>query len=262
MICSVNANVASKRDSSPARPDPAGAGGNSNRRSAQNDGLNKSVWLSMREDALFGFLHGFVDLVEAIDGEQAGVNAVNSHRRVEHFVEGEIASFAAAGDHVGAFAVRADHAAAVDLDLSVFADQPEFDGIPEKAAEPLQRVFVLDLRTEASVVLQEIGENGMRVHRHVPEDIVENIRLGRVFERIAAAKPGRSGKHARVEHLEKRVAWQKPAHGRGAPSSPRFQARGDGFKVWEAIVFEPEEFVAFEIGAAGVGVDLGPTATN
>ncbi len=45
----------------------------------------------MREQALFGLVHGFVDLVEAFDGEKEVVDVVNFHGSVENFIEIEIA---------------------------------------------------------------------------------------------------------------------------------------------------------------------------
>jgi hypothetical protein len=70
----------------------------------------------------FGRAHPIVDWIEAVDGEQAKVAAVYFHRSGEYFVETKVACLAAALHDVGAFTVRADDAAAVDLDFSVFAN--------------------------------------------------------------------------------------------------------------------------------------------
>ena len=62
-------------------------------------------------------MHGLVDLIETADGEQQFVQLVHLDRRVQHFVQREIVDGAMAFDHIPAFAVRADQAAAVNLDL-------------------------------------------------------------------------------------------------------------------------------------------------
>ena len=61
-------------------------------------------------------------------------------------------------DDVHAFAVRADEAAAVDLDFVVLADKAELDRVPEQAAEFLQHFLIVDGRADAAVVLEEIAQ--------------------------------------------------------------------------------------------------------
>src|SRR5271154_6523461 len=99
-------------------------------------------------------------------------------------------------EDVGAFAIGADEAAAVDFDAAVLADEAELDGVPEEASDALQSGFVVYRRAQLPVVRQEIGENRVGVHGNVAEDVVEDVRLRRVFEGVAAAQPGGGGKLA------------------------------------------------------------------
>src|SRR5580698_4722301 len=105
-------------------------------------------------------------------------------------------------DDIHALAVRTDQAAAVDLDFVILANQAELHGIPEQATKLLQYRGIVDGCANAAVTLEEIGKDFMRVHRDVAEDVVEDVGLGRVFERLAAAQPGRGGKATSGKHLK------------------------------------------------------------
>src|SRR6202042_2255897 len=113
-------------------------------------------------------LQGFVDLAEAFYGEELGVHLVDLDGGVQDGFQVEVEDLAVAFEDVGAFAVGADEAAAVDLDAAVLADEAEFDGVPEEAANSFQvafeRGFVgrasdLDGGAELAVMGKEIGEN-------------------------------------------------------------------------------------------------------
>src|SRR3974390_984062 len=94
-------------------------------------------------------------------------------------------------DHVHALAVAADEPAAVHLHFGSFADQPELDRVPEQTPELLQHFRIFNRRTDATVVLQKIREHPMSMHWHMPEDIVKNVGLWRVLDRLSAAEPSR-----------------------------------------------------------------------
>src|SRR6266567_7306228 len=142
---------------------------------------------------------------------------------------------ATAVDDVLALAVRADDAATVDLDFSPLPDEPELNCIPEEAAQFLKNIGVGGGGADAAVTLQEVGEDFVRVHGHVAEDIVKDIGLGRVFERVAAAQPSRGGKEPIREHLKKRRRRQETADRSGTPAGARAETRGDGGEVGQAI---------------------------
>ena len=69
-----------------------------------------------------------VDLVEGFDGEENGLHGAGLHGLAEDGFEGKVADLAASLEDAGTFGVRADEAAAVDLELTVLADDPELDG--------------------------------------------------------------------------------------------------------------------------------------
>src|ERR1017187_380746 len=101
--------------------------------------------LRVTEDPLFGFAHGFVELIEASDCKQKMVDAIHRHGSIENFLEIEFLNFAASSQEIGTLAVRDDDATAIYFRGSVFKNQPEFNGVPEEAAEPLQgaRISIL-----------------------------------------------------------------------------------------------------------------------
>ncbi len=73
-------------------------------------------------EGLLDLLEGFVDLVEAFDGEEAVVHFIYLHGGVKDGIEREVIDLAAAFEDVGAFGVGADESAAVDFDAAVLAD--------------------------------------------------------------------------------------------------------------------------------------------
>src|SRR5579863_5023071 len=102
----------------------------------------------------------------------------------------------------------------------------------------------------------------MRVHRNVPEDIVKNVRLGNVFERIVAAQPGSGRKLASREHLKKSFARKKTAHWRCAPPGSGPDSIADRVKIRQPIVLQADDLVSFEILLAGVTLHLRAAAAN
>src|SRR6266436_6458795 len=101
-------------------------------------------------------------------------------------------------------------------------------------------------------MLQEICKYRMRMHRHVSEDIMKNVRLGNIGQRIAASQPGRCWKHARFEHFKKRVAGKESADCRGTPASPGLEPLRYLAKIWQTIVAQPDDAVALQVLAARV----------
>jgi len=122
------------------------------------------------------FFRRFVDLVEALDGIEDRLHLADVDYGVEYVGQLELADFeaGAALDYVGALAVRGDQAAAVDLYGAVLADDAELHGEPEEAAHALEVFGVGEAGADLAVVLQEIGEDGVRVHGDVAEDVVED----------------------------------------------------------------------------------------
>jgi len=70
-------------------------------------------------------------------------------------------------------------------------------------------------------MLQKIGKDGMGVHGHVAEDIMEDIRFGNVSEGFAAPQPGGRRKLPGRQHGKERVWRKEAAHGGSPPATPR-----------------------------------------
>src|SRR5260370_36823764 len=117
--------------------------------------------------SVFGLLGGFVDLVEGLYGIEDRLHLAGLKLLVEYGVELEVFDLAAAGEYAGAFAVRGDEAAAVDLDLAILADEAELYGKPEEAAHTLELFGVGEAGADLSITMEKVTENGMGVHGDV-----------------------------------------------------------------------------------------------
>src|SRR5512146_1499035 len=95
-----------------------------------------------------------------------------------------------------------DNAAAEDLQFAALPDEAELHGIPEDAAKCLQGDIVVRREAKLAVVLEEVGEDLMGVHRDVAEDIMEDVGLWSVFEAAAVTKPGGGWEVPGGEHVE------------------------------------------------------------
>src|ERR1700738_3867131 len=137
-------------------------------------------------------------------------------------MQAEISDFASSLNNVCAFPVRANNPAAVYLNLSILANQSKFNRVPKQPAQALQNVRILYFCAHASIVLKEIRKYRVRVHRNVAENVMENVRLRNVFQRIAATQPRGCRKHARGEHFKKSLGRQKTTDWRCAPSGSGF----------------------------------------
>ena len=73
---------------------------------------------------------------------------------------------------------RGDETRTVELQSSFLPDQAELDGEPEEAREPSRIRLVRSGEGRPAVGLEEVGEHGIGVERHMPEDVVEDVGLG------------------------------------------------------------------------------------
>src|SRR3569833_3481483 len=150
---------------------------------------------------------------------------------------------------VAALAVGADQPAPVDLDLAALANQPKLNRIPEAPAQPFQHCFVFDGCTYASIVLQKIREDLVRMHRNMAEHIVEDVRFGRVFQGIATAQPGCGWEPPSGQHLEECRSRQKAADRSRVPSRSWLQPRADGCEPRQAVSLQTDDLESVEIRA-------------
>src|SRR5262249_19508897 len=109
---------------------------------------------------------------------------------------------------------------------------------------------------DSAVMLQEIRKHGMRVHRHMPVNVMENVGFRRVLQRFPVADISRRWKHPRRQHLEKCFLRQETTHRRRAPTGPRAKSRRDVRQIGQTIAAQPYYFVAFEIFAATMRLNL------
>src|ERR1700739_1597593 len=100
-------------------------------------------------------MHRLVDLIETLNREEDLLHFVHFDRGIDDLVERKVVHRASALDDVLALAVRANHAAAVNLDLASLANQAELNRIPEEPAQLLKNVGIGGSGADAAVALQE-----------------------------------------------------------------------------------------------------------
>ena len=97
----------------------------------------------------------------------------------------------------------------------------------------------------------------MGVHGDVSEDVVENVGLRGVFERIAAAEVGGGGKFAGGEHLEECVGRKESADRGGVPAGARAQALVDLGEVGDDVFAEADLVESVEVFGAACSASWG-----
>jgi len=78
-----------------------------------------------------------------------------------------------------------------------------------------------------SVVLEEIGEYGLRVQRNVPEHVVEDVRLRQIVELAPLSYRHRRRKLSQRQALKKAFGGDESRHRDGFPSGRRSKAAID-----------------------------------
>ena len=86
----------------------------------------------------------------------------------------------------------------------------------------LKRPQPLGAQTAFAVGLQIIGEHRMHQHRHVAEDIVEDVGLLEVVELRSARRMNCPGREAAMrEMVEEHLGRHEPRHGHDLPTGTR-----------------------------------------
>ena len=113
---------------------------------------------------------------------------------------------------------RGDQAGSVEFHLAVLANQAELDGEPEESGQPRHVLFVGGRQRRLPVGLEEVGEDRVGVKWHMAEDVVEDVRLGEIFDGLLRSDHDRGGKLASGEAREERLGGKVPG---GPHSSPK-----------------------------------------
>ena len=184
------------------------------------------------------------------------MHLVHFDRGAQDLFELKATHLATSIEHVRTFAVGTDKPAAVDLHAALLADEAEFDRIPEDAADEFENGLVANTRAELPIVRQKIREDRVGMHGHMAEDIVKDIRLRGVFERVAPAQPCGGGKAARGQHFKKGRAGHEAADRRCIPAGARFKALRDRSQAGHPVERKAENLEAFEILARGMLLKL------
>jgi hypothetical protein len=100
-------------------------------------------------------------------------------------------------------------------------DYAKFDRKPEQPAHPLQGDFVGQRRTDSPVMLQKIGKDRMGMHGYVTKDIMEDIGLGNVSERLPATQPRGGRKLPGRQHGKECVRRKEATHRSSPPATSR-----------------------------------------
>src|SRR5277367_871458 len=149
--------------------------------------------------------------------------------------------------------MRRNQPAAVKLDRPLLPDHSKLNREPEESPHAFKLVLVMHQPSAYTpVLLQKIGKHRMRMHRHMPKDVMKNVRLRRVFQRLALAKPGRRWKLPRRQHLKKSIRRQKPAHRRRIPAGTRTKPLVYLSQIGNRILAQPDLMKSVEILIAGM----------
>jgi len=84
--------------------------------------------------------------------------------------------------------MRRDQARSVELDFAVLADHAELHREPEEPSHAVQIFLAGEAGADLPVALQGSRRIQVCVHRHMTEDIMKDVRLRCVLERLAGAQ--------------------------------------------------------------------------
>src|SRR5690349_3678204 len=152
--------------------------------------------------------------------------------------------------------MRGDQARAVDFHLIVFADQTELHGEPEKSSHAGSVFFIVGSRSHLAVVLEEIGEDRIRVERNVAKNVVEDVGLGQVIELLALPNGDRGGKFSERKALKERFRRDIAVNRYRFPSRRRSESPIDFGEVRNRFLLQANRIGALEENAAAVRPQL------
>jgi hypothetical protein len=107
-------------------------------------------------------------------------------------------------------------------------------------------VLIARVGRRLAKVLQEIRKDRMRVQRHVPENVVEDVRFGDVIERIARADRYGGREATPRERLEEQLRLEKALYRHGTPAGLGFETRIHLVEVRDAVALEADHFDPFK----------------
>ena len=149
------------------------------------------------------------------------------------------------------------------------AHEPELHREPEEPRQPLHVAgkhpdplrLVPDLARPPGGPLRElpeahqrVGEGAVGVHRDMAGDVVEDVRLGEVVERVAVPHGDGGRELPPLEAVEEQVRRHVAAHRLGAEPGARLQEAVDLVAARHPVRVEPQRLHPLE--EAGVGVPL------
>jgi hypothetical protein len=151
--------------------------------------------------------------------------------------------------------VGRDQSAAIDLGLAILEREAKLNGEPEQPREGLS-VFFIGVRGDHAEALQEVREDRMCVQRHVSEDIMEDVWLRNVVERVSRADRHRSREAALGERLEEELRLEESAHGNCAPTSLALEAGVHFIQIGDVFAGESDDFDPMQERARGVLLEM------
>ena len=125
------------------------------------------------------------------------------------------------------FALGRDDARTVDAQPLRRGNQAEFHRVPVQPGEILQRVRANSVRLDATapIGLHEVGKQRIHQQRHVPEQIMEQVRFGDVVDLVRAADPPGHREAPVGQMIEEIQLRQQPFHTDQRPAGGRLQHR-------------------------------------
>src|SRR5690606_14219822 len=218
----------------PPSGDGTGSGGRSGRQQPAPDGPAPE-----RRD----------ELLERLQHEEDGLEVPHLVVLVDDGVDAE-GPLLGAVERVADLLRGRERAGGEDADLVGGADEPELDGEP---GEALGADAVLPRGGEGGLAeeLGEVGEVRLRQHRHVAEDVVEEVGRGGVVELVLAADVVGRGEEALREEGEEVALVEEAGDAGDLPAGLAVEGAGEGGQGGDPVRRQAELVDAGEVGGAG-----------
>jgi hypothetical protein len=175
-------------------------------------------------------------LLEAVDDEIGLLEVVDAVARAHHPFELKVEPVRRrVVEREDGLGRRRRDAGAVDPQAVLLLDQAELDRVPVHPRQLVEHAELLRAQAADAVGLDVVGDGRVHQQRHVPEDVVEDVRLLEVVELVRLADEV-AGREAPVrEVLEEHFVGHQPRHGDDLPSGALHQDVGEAAEVRDPV---------------------------
>ena len=138
------------------------------------------------------------------------------------------------------FGRRGDDAGAVDPQALGAADQAELHRVPVEPRQIAQHAQSLGAQAALAVGLHVVGEDRVGQHRHVAEDIVEDVRLLQVVELVGLADELAGRKAPVGQMVEEHLVGHQTRHRDDAPAGALLQIVAQAAEIGDVLGIDGE----------------------